>query len=311
MKKARDTDMHLSFLKLSRTATQKNLGLMIRRGVSLLLMLGVTAGCVTEALEDFPLATQGVTESTPGQTVTVPTETRLPSPTNTPPPTLRPTSENLPATLPDAVVKVASLEMYDGPAEANERTGSLSADLELKVTGQFYDCAWLKVLAPDGSEGWVKADPAKLEFNLGCSQVPLGSYRPVNGTILDDQRGDTADFLGELEVENGTADDGLVVITQIDGSAVIAFYVRAESSFTLTGIPDGDYWVYIASGQGWDETTHQMASVVDYERFEDTFPFETDASSYTIWSITLHPVPEGQADTEPVDPADFPKLGGI
>ena len=303
--------MHLSCLKFSRIATKKNLGLMIWKGLTLLLLVGVTAGCVTESLEDFPLATQGVTESVPVQIAAVPTETQLPPPTNTLPPTLRPTSENPPATLPDAVVKAASLEVYDGPSEANERTGSLSVGVELKVTGQFYDCAWLKVIAPDGSEGWVNADPAKLEFNLGCSEVPIGSYRPVNGAILDDQRGDGTDFLGELEVENGTTDDGLVVITQMDGSAVVAFYVRAESNFTLSGIPDGNYWVYIASGQGWDETTHQMASVVDYERFEDTFPFETDASSYTIWSITLHPVPEGQADTEPVDPADFPKLGGI
>jgi hypothetical protein len=92
---------------------------------------------------------------------------------------------------------------------------------------------------------------------------------------------------------------------------VIAFYVRAESSFTLTGIPDGEYWVYIASGYGWDETTHQMAEPIDYERFDDTFPYETDVTSYTVWSITLHPVPEGQANTEPVDPADFPDLGGM
>ena len=182
---------------------------------------------------------------------------------------------------------------------------------ELKITGQYDNCAWLIGIAPDGSQGWVSADPANLEFNLGCSEVPIGTYRPVNGAILDDQRGNTTDLLGELEVDNGTADDGLVVISHFDGSPVVAFYVRAESSFTLTGIPDGDFWVYIAMGSGWDENTRQITEPVSMERFDETFPYETDATSYTIWSITLHPVPEGQANTIPIDPADFPDLGGI
>lgn len=301
--------MNSSFIKLRWLTAHKNLGWSTRKWLFLFLILGMTIGCTTYELEDILATPEIASQVAPTQTEVVLPASPLP-PTSTPRPAPSATPTEVPVIMPDAIVKAASLDVYDGPSTANERTSSLSMGQELKITGQYDSCAWLKGMAADGSEGWVNADPANLEFNLGCSEVPTGTYRPVNGAILDDQRGNTANFLGELEVENGTADDGLVVITQMDDSAVVAFYVRAESSFTLTGIPDGDYWVYIASGQGWNETTHQMASVVDYERFEDMFPFETDASSYTIWSITLHPVPEGQAETEPVDPADFPDLGG-
>ena len=228
--------MHSSLPTLKMTPIRKWHSRIAGKVLILVLLLGMTAGCVTEDVEDIPAFTQSAHKSIPSQTAAAPTATILPSPTHTQPPALRPTSTNIPS--------------------------------------------------------------------------PIATYRPLNGEILDDQRGDPSDFLGELSVDNGTANDGLVVIAWADGAALVAFYVRAESTFTLTGIPDGNYWVYVASGQNWDETTHQMVTVLNYERFDDMFLFETDASSYTTWSITLHPVPEGQANTEPVDPADFPVLGG-
>lgn len=301
--------MKSSFLTSILLTVCKNIRGIALLSLILMPLLGLTAGCVPYELEDILASPEITSEVAPTHSAVVPTASPIP-PTSTPLPAPSATSTNVPVVVPDAVVKATSLNVYDGPSLFNDRMGSLVLGQELKITGQYDNCAWLKGSTADGSEGWVNADPADLEFNLECSEVPIGTYRPVNGTILNDQRGNTANFLGELEVDNGTADDGLVVITQMDGSVVIAFYVRAKSSFTLTGIPDDNYWVYVANGQGWDESTHQMATVLSYERFEDTFPYETDATSYTIWSITLHPVPEGQADTEPVDQADFPELGG-
>jgi hypothetical protein len=43
-------------------------------------------------------------------------------------------------------------------------------------------------------------------------------------------------------------------------------------------------------------------------RLEESFPFTTTATQYTGWSVTLHPVAGGTADTEPVPEDAFPDL---
>lgn len=282
------------------------------------LLVGVTAGCgVSEQGEAAArtriaaeiLATQAsesqkhtqiAAEIFSTQTAAVPTAiaTHPPSPTWTPTPP------------PDAMVKAVALLLYDGPSSAYEAIGNLATGDVLEVIGQLYDCAWLKVIAPDDSEGWVNGHAANLQFNLECASVPIGSYRPLNGEILEDRRGGLAGVYGELEVDNGSSNDALVVIAKPDTSPLVAFYVRAGRQFTLAGIPDSTYSIYIATGRDWDGTTHQMAVVFTYQRFDEMFLFETSGNSYTVWSITLHAVPGGTGNTEPVDPDDFPDLGG-
>ena len=43
----------------------------------------------------------------------------------------------------------------------------------------------------------------------------------------------------------------------------------------------------------------------EYGRFEDEFDFESPGSTYTAWTITLHPVVGGTAWTEDLDEDEF------
>lgn len=74
------------------------------------------------------------------------------------------------------------------------------------------------------------------------------------------------------------------------------------------GIPDGEYYVYFSTGADWDAVDYRFTSDAAYQKFEDTFAYETNSQKYTVWTITLHPVEGGTGGTEPVSPDEFPSL---
>jgi hypothetical protein len=45
--------------------------------------------------------------------------------------------------------------------------------MELTVSGQTGDCAWLQVVAPDGQQGWISGDPQFTNLGAACAEVPL------------------------------------------------------------------------------------------------------------------------------------------
>ena len=44
-------------------------------------------------------------------------------------------------------------------------------------------------------------------------------------------------------------------------------------------------------------------------KFDDPVPFSTGSGTYTVWSVTLHPVEGGTASTDPVSEDGFPGTG--
>ena len=113
---------------------------------------------------------------------------------------------------------------------------------------------------------------------------------------------------GELSVENGLDLDAVAILKQFDGDWKIAVYIQNHDSFTITGIPDSTYDLYFTLGEDWDSEQAKFTRQTSRSRFEELFPFATTATTYTIWSVTLHPVEGGAADTEPVPEDEFPDL---
>ncbi|NYI03741.1 hypothetical protein [Allostreptomyces psammosilenae] len=125
-----------------------------------------------------------------------------------------------------------------------------------------------------------------------------------NGTFVADG---SRNGLGELTIDNGTSSDTVVTLARGDDAA-FAVYVRAESEFTVYSISDASYTIYYASGADWDSETESFTRDCGFSRFEGEAAFETTSSTYTTYSITLHPVEDGNATTRPVDPEEFPDL---
>ena len=251
-----------------------------------------------------------VTPTTTATDTPTSTPTETPTPTATASATAPATTTPTPAPAPDAVITASPLNLRDGPGTNFSILDVMHGGDELRVLGQYDGCAWLKVIAPQGVEGWVSGQERYVTLNLTCNSIPRGYLRPLTGTIVQDigQRSG----LGELTVENGTQFDGVAVLALSNDAPVRAVYIRSGESFTLKSIRNGVYYLFFTTGEDWDGDEAAFTKNPRFQRFEGPFDFETTttglSSQYTTWSVTLHPVVGGTADTLRVDPDEFPNL---
>jgi len=117
---------------------------------------------------------------------------------------------------------------------------------------------------------------------------------------------------GEMTVKNGLEWDAVIILSKDDASHenVKGVFIKANETYTISGIPDGKFILYDTLGKDWDNKAGQFTITEERSRFEDTFSFETNwnKGQYTTWQVTLYPVRGGSAQTTGVDEADFPKL---
>jgi len=121
-----------------------------------------------------------VPESTPPPTeepTAEPTEepTEEPTKQSTAEPTEEPTEEPTPK--PDAVVNTEALNLRSGPGLVYDILGVLKRGDLLKVTSRNLAGDWLKIIAPDGQEGWVAA--SLLQINLSLAGVDVAQAPPT------------------------------------------------------------------------------------------------------------------------------------
>ena len=119
---------------------------------------------------------------------------------------------------------------------------------------------------------------------------------------------------GELKIENGRDLDavGVLASSREPKISLIAVYIQSKDSFTVEGIKDDMYTLYFALGEDWDSDMKKFTRKTTYARFEDQLEFKTTKTAtvinYTVFTVTLHPVTGGAAETKPVSEADFPEL---
>jgi hypothetical protein len=134
------------------------------------------------------------------------------------------------------------------------------------------------------------------------TNTPVPPFRPPTGMLVDKAPGG----MGELLIKNGTDSDALVILTGLDEQAVKTAYIHAAESFNMTGIHDGTYLLFFSKGDAFSEETYRFTQNATYQRMDTTIPFETTASQYTVWELTLYGVAGGTVGSERVDPEDFP-----
>ncbi len=134
------------------------------------------------------------------------------------------------------------------------------------------------------------------------TDTPLPPFRPPTGMLADKAPGG----LGELLIKNGTDSDALAILTGMDEQAVKTAFIRAAESFNMTGIHDGTYLLFYSKGDAFSEETYRFTQNATYQRMDTAIPFETTATQYTIWEVTLYGVAGGTVGSERVDPEDFP-----
>ena len=64
------------------------------------------------------------------------------------------------------------LNLRSGPSTTVPRLTVVTRGMQLTVTGQIGNCAWLRVTAADGQQGWVSGDPQFTSLGAACETVP-------------------------------------------------------------------------------------------------------------------------------------------
>jgi hypothetical protein len=219
-------------------------------------------------------------------------------------------------------VTVSGAVMNTGEAPG-EFDGVLYAD------GRNYD-AQPTTLAPGAQQSlsftFTSNSQGKHSLRLGDATLSLVVVRPIhfpNGHYL---RRTVSGGRGTLTITNGNSNDGVVVVTRTSARnvPVIACWVEARHKWTVTGIPDGSYWVYYTVGRDWNTYTDGFLTTTRRARFHTPMRFSTStwttswstyAYNYTqghvqwsVWRITLNPVAGGTARTDDVGEGGFPRV---
>lgn len=155
-------------------------------------------------------------------------------------------------------------------------------------------------------EALATADPAN-PYKVGSflpATVAEQSRRLGNGTFV--KKG-TRNGEGQLKIENrGLSDTAVSLVPANTKASAITVYVTAGSNFTVNGVKDGTYQIFMTAGADWDQQIGGFTRNCSFQKFEDVFEFKTTSREATIWTISLKPVEGGNAPTDKVDPGEFP-----
>jgi hypothetical protein len=147
------------------------------------------------------------------------------------------------------------------------------------------------------------------------NSLPANYNRLSNGSVLS-SRIVSSSGLGTLEIDNGTEDDAVAKLANTKiGVSMVTVFIRANSKFTITKIPDGTYMLYFQTGKDWDNTAKKFLYYPSFSQFTDDFQYTTthietyDATNtrYSTYQVTLNPVTGGTAKTNAVTESEFEK----
>jgi hypothetical protein len=109
--------------------------------------------------------------------------------------------------------------------------------------------------------------------------------------------------------------DGVVLLENASTKKISkAVYVRANDTFSTSGISAGTYNAYVALGRDWDALTGRFRNHAIYQRFTDQDVFTSCPAIYSIFSrresltITLNVSGGSGSASENVMPDGFPRL---
>jgi len=124
---------------------------------------------------------------------------------------------------------------------------------------------------------YSKACSLSAELHFGCDKLkkmhgltpdspPQSALSLPNGTEIRKRR--HLNGRGELTVENGSLDDAVVHLVDLNtGRTIRTFYVKTDNTFTERQIPPGLYGVYFATGIGWDVALKAFNLNASYSHF--------------------------------------------
>jgi hypothetical protein len=114
----------------------------------------------------------------------------------------------------------------------------------------------------------------------------------------------------QLTIDNGNSVDAVAKLVDRNTGFTVRFvYVKARQKVILDELGAGSYDLRFALGTDWDEQQQrfrlgqQLTAFIDPLTFEETY--EGNQVLWSTYTITLHPVTNGNARTEPIKESEF------
>lgn len=224
---------------------------------------------------------------------------------------------------------------------ATRRGGGRSAHWLLAVTGILFAAACGRPSDPPGSRAGSSLPPvttlpfARTSTTTPTTSTTSTSLRPTTtttvrptttttttmdpcanadidaatrlGSGVDVDRGRTGGS-SRLNVENGS---GLDATVKLVGKPTLIrhIFVRAAESATASDVPPGDYRLLVSQGEMWDPAARQFQCDRRAFEFVGGADFRESATGHSVLTITLQPVPGGNAATAPISLDAFRQAG--
>lgn len=179
-------------------------------------------------------------------------------------------------------------------------------------------CGSEKKIAPSNlssSSNYQKpAAPVVPRVKSPSVSLPANYPEPANGNVFKNILSSGGN--GKLKISNGCTSHSFVkLIDTLENKAVYVVFIRAQSDFTISNIPNGRYKLLFAAGRGWDDVDGRFREREGASAFDQPLNFTTETRteadgvySYShSMEVTLNPVVGGTAQTDSISTKEFEK----
>lgn len=116
-----------------------------------------------------------------------------------------------------------------------------------------------------------------------------------------------------LTIKNGGSSDAIICLYSVsDDRTIRNEYVRKNSNYTISKIPGGNYKIRVFYGNDWNPNLENSCgkkgnfeSDINFSEFDGTEYFEDSERGFTMATITLYTVVDGNASSSPIDQSQF------
>lgn len=205
-------------------------------------------------------------------------------------------------------VNVDALNLRSGPGTQFKILDLLTKFSTVTIVDSNKENIWVRVRTQEGRLGFVSRDYLKLGSGksawLSWCQANAGVTPKSNKIIQQTLQG-----THRLTIENGTENDAVFKLKDLSGSTIVTAFVKAQTNFSLSSIPDGKYKLMFATGDNYSTACRLFLNNMQVEAFPETKTFKISSDGLYNYSsqlaITLHPVVDGTVRTEPASVDEF------
>lgn len=174
---------------------------------------------------------------------------------------------------------------------------------------------YLKLLAKEGPPFVPVEEKKTTNLKLTTPKIPITkkTYTSLpTGTKIGSYY--TREGQGQLKIDNGTNLDAVVKLVNLSTNrSIYSVYIKSKDIYWIKNIPNGRYKLLFSLGKDWDSESKKFLQFRTFSKFQDNLNFVTRETisqdriltEYTVFEVTLHPIPGGKAKTEDISEAEF------